>query len=146
MTDCITNEPNLPDKYNSGDNDYGHITKGAAYALRGKIYLWLENWGAAEADFKKVGDCGYRLFTSGANAYKMLFKEVNEQCDEMIFSVQCIEEDGYWNSLRTGDLVIVVLMVPCGITILVNPDFADTYGVRADGASSRLARRSFPSG
>jgi len=33
LTDCI-NEPNLPDKYNSGDNDYGHITKGAAYALR----------------------------------------------------------------------------------------------------------------
>ena len=44
LTDCI-NEPNLPDKYNSGDNDYGHITKGAAYALRGKIYLWLENRG-----------------------------------------------------------------------------------------------------
>ena len=86
LTDCI-NEPNLPDKYNSGDNDYGHITKGAAYALRGKIYLWLENWGAAEADFKKVGDCGYRLFTSGANAYKMLFKEVNEQCDELLCPV-----------------------------------------------------------
>lgn len=131
LTDCI-NEPNLPDKYNSGDNDYGHITKGAAYALRGKIYLWLENWGAAEADFKKVGDCGYRLFTSGANAYKMLFKEVNEQCDEMIFSVQCIEEDGYWNSKNRG-FGNRCTYGSMWNNYLVNPDFVDTYEC-ADGS------------
>ena len=131
LTDCI-NEPNLPDKYNSGDNDYGHITKGAAYALRGKIYLWLEHWGAAEADFKKVGDCGYRLFTSGANAYKMLFKEVNEQCDEMIFSVQCIEEDGYWNSKNRG-FGNRCTYGSMWNNYLVNPDFVDTYEC-ADGS------------
>ncbi len=38
LTDCI-NEPNLPNKYASGNNDYGRITKGAAYALRGKTYM-----------------------------------------------------------------------------------------------------------
>ena len=131
LTDCI-NEPNLPDKYNSGDNDYGHITKGAAYALRGKIYLWLENWGAAEADFKKVGDCGDRKFTCGAIAYKMLFKEVNEQCDEMIFSVQCIEEDGYWNSKNRG-FGNRCTYGSMWNNYLVNPDFVDTYEC-ADGS------------
>lgn len=34
LTDCV-NESNLPDKYNSSDPDYGHITKGVAYALKG---------------------------------------------------------------------------------------------------------------
>ncbi|WP_456088669.1 RagB/SusD family nutrient uptake outer membrane protein [Parabacteroides sp.] len=131
LTDCI-NEPNLPDKYNSGDNDYGHITKGAAYALRGKIYLWQENWASAEADFKKVGDCGYRLFTSGADAYKMLFKEANEQCDEMIFSVQCIEEDGYWNSKNRG-FGNRCTYGSMWNNYLVNPDFVDTYEC-ADGS------------
>ena len=131
LTSCINN-PDLPDKYSSDDANYGHITKGAAYALRGKIYLWLENWGAAEADFKKVGDCGYRLFTSGANAYKMLFKEVNEQCDEMIFSVQCIEEDGYWNSKNRG-FGNRCTYGSMWNNYLVNPDFVDTYEC-ADGS------------
>ena len=131
LTDCI-NESNLPNKYNSGDSDYGHITKGAAYALRGKIYLWLENWSAAEADFKKVGDCGYKLFTDGTDAYKKLFKEVNEQCDEMIFSVQCIEEDGYWNSKNRGFGNRCTYGAMWN-NYLVNPDFVDTYET-ADGS------------
>lgn len=88
--------------------------------------------GAAEADFKKVGDCGYRLFTSGANAYKMLFKEVNEQCDEMIFSVQCIEEDGYWNSKNRG-FGNRCTYGSMWNNYLVNPDFVDTYEC-ADGS------------
>ena len=29
LTDCV-NEPNLPGKYNSGDSNYGRVTKGAA--------------------------------------------------------------------------------------------------------------------
>ena len=45
----------LPLKYKSGDSDYGRISKGAAYALRGKVYMWLKQWDKAEADFLKVG-------------------------------------------------------------------------------------------
>lgn len=91
LTDCI-NEPNLPNKYNKGDANYGHATKGAAYALRGKAYLYLEKWKEAAADFSKVKDCGYSLFQGG---YKELFKEANEQCDEMIFSIQYVGESGF---------------------------------------------------
>lgn len=131
LTECI-NEPNLPDKYNSGDTDYGHITRGAAYALRGKIYLWMENWSAAQKDFEKVGECGYSLFTDGPDAYKMLFKEVNEQCDEMIFSIQCIEEDGYWNTKNRG-FGNRCTYGSMWNNYLVNPSFVDTYE-NADGS------------
>ncbi len=95
LTDCI-NEPNLPDKYASGNSNYGRITKGAAYALRGKVYLWRKDYANAIADFQQIGNLGYSLFNGD---YKALFKEENERSDEMIFSVQCIDESGYGNNL-----------------------------------------------
>ena len=85
----------LPDKYDASKSDYGRITKGAAYALRGKVYLWKKMWAEAEADFKKVGECGYGLFTSGS--YADLFLEKNEKCDEMVFSVTMEEVSGHGN-------------------------------------------------
>lgn len=91
LTDVI-NETNLPDKYDAGSSDYGHVTKGAAYALRGKAYLYMKKYNEAVEDFNKVASCGYSLFQGG---YKQLFKEANEQSDEMIFSIQNINLDGY---------------------------------------------------
>ena len=61
LTSCINN-PDLPDKYSSDDANYGHITKGAAYALRGKVYLWMKEWKKAADDFQAVKDCGYTLY------------------------------------------------------------------------------------
>lgn len=90
LSDCI-NEPNLPAKYAKGSADYGHATKGAAYALRGKAYLYTSQWPLAAADFAKVRDAGYTLF----NNYAALFKLANEQSDEMIFSVQNMPLPGY---------------------------------------------------
>lgn len=92
LTDCI-NEPNFP------DNDYsnGRVTKGAAYALRGKTYMYTKAYDKAAADFAKVGDCGYSLFMGG---YKELFTEENEACAEMIFRVQNIAETGYGNKIQ----------------------------------------------
>lgn len=95
LTDAI-NEPNLPGKYNAGDPNYGRVTKGAAYALRGKTYLWMKEYEKAEYDFKKVGEQGFSLFQG---EYKQLFKEKNEQCPEMVFSIQCYEKDTYGNQM-----------------------------------------------
>ena len=122
LTDAI-NTSALPGKYDAGDANYGRATKGAAYALRGKAYMWMKEWAKAEADFRKVGDLGYSLFQGG---YKQLFKEANEQCDEMIFSVQCIGLAGYGNSFsfRYGSRVAYG---SCWNTYLVNPDFVDSY-------------------
>ncbi|MFV0329134.1 MAG: RagB/SusD family nutrient uptake outer membrane protein [Dysgonomonas sp.] len=89
LTDAI-NEPNLPKNDIGGE---GRVSLGVAYALRGRAYLLTKQFDKAIADYAEVGACGYSLFTAaGANSYKMLFKEANEQCAEMIFSIQYIEE------------------------------------------------------
>lgn len=95
LTDCV-NEKNLPDRYLAGDANYGHITKSAAYALRGKVYLYKKEWESAAADFQKVKDAGHALFAD----YKQLFKEENEQCPEIIFSIQHHAESGYGNNFQ----------------------------------------------
>lgn len=127
LTDCI-NEANLPNRYEKGNANFGRITKSAAYALRGKAYLWMKEWSKAEADFKKVGEMGHALFQGG---YKQLFKEANEQCEEMIFSVQCLGTSGYGNeiSFRYGSRVT---FGSCWNTYLPNTDFVDSYEY-ADG-------------
>lgn len=127
LTDAI-NTSDLPAKYAAGDANFGRVTKGAAYALRGKTYMWMKEWAKAEADFRKVGEMGYDLFNGD---YKQLFKESNEQSDEMIFSMQCIPESGLGNdfSFRYGSRVAYG---SCWNTYLASTDFVETYEC-ADG-------------
>lgn len=103
LTDAVS-EPNLPENY--VDKKDGKISRGAAYALRGKAYLYRAmseqrqgqdgsaDFRAAAADFEKVGQCGYALYhpTGTAEDYRKLFKVEAENSCEMIFSVQYIEE------------------------------------------------------
>ena len=121
-TYCIENE-NLPDKYTSNDDDYGRITKGAAYTLRGKVYLWQKKYDLAEKDFRKVGELGYGLYDG---KYSDLFIESNEKCREMIFSIQLIPQKGYGNAL--GYIYGNMNTVSKGNDqFVLNSDFADTY-------------------
>ncbi|OAV67829.1 SusD family protein [Bacteroidales bacterium Barb6XT] len=122
LTDCI-NEPNLPARYEKGNGNIGRATKAAAYSLRGKVYLWTKEWAKAETDFKQVGEAGHALFQG---EYKQLFKEANEQCEEMIFSVQNIGLSGYGNemSFRYGSRVA---FGSCWNTYLASTDFIDSY-------------------
>lgn len=106
LTACI-NEPNLPGKYRAGDTEYGRVTKGAAYAWRGEAYLWLAARDAANAtryyslalaDFEAIEGLGYALYKgAGADSFKQLFKPANEQCNEVIFSIQCTQLSGMGN-------------------------------------------------
>jgi hypothetical protein len=95
LTDCI-NEENLPNFYATSASDYGHVTKGAAYTLRGKVYMYLKEWKLAADDFSKVKECGYSLFSD----YKTLFTVANEQCPEFIFSIQNIGTQDYGGSVQ----------------------------------------------
>lgn len=93
LTDAIDCE-SLPDKYAANSSDWGRITKGAAYALRAKVYMWLKNWKDAEKDLRKVGELGYKLYDGN---YADLFKLAQEHCDEMIFSITMTELSGMGN-------------------------------------------------
>lgn len=97
-TACIECDQ-LPKKIAGGSADFGRVTKGAAYTLRGKVYMWLKEYALAQADFEKVAECGYSLFNG---KYEELFTEANEKCNEMIFSVVMVEEDGNGNAFSNN--------------------------------------------
>lgn len=73
--------------------DLGRATKGAAYALRGKVYLFNEEWDKAIDDFEeivynKTNNYGYSLHPD----YNELFRLYNgNHSPEMIFSIQSID-------------------------------------------------------
>ncbi len=75
------------------DSDLGRATKGAAYALRGKVYLYNQEWRKAIADFEEVVydktyNFGYALHPD----YNELFRLYNgRHSNEMIFSIQSID-------------------------------------------------------
>lgn len=96
LTDAI-GEPQLPAKYAKGSPSFGHATKGAAYALRGKVYMYQQDWANAIADFQNVKNSGYTLFNG---TYRDLFLEANEQSDECIFSLQNLPIDGYGSNTQ----------------------------------------------
>ncbi|WP_289732044.1 RagB/SusD family nutrient uptake outer membrane protein [uncultured Duncaniella sp.] len=75
------------------DANLGRATKGAAYALRGKVYLYNRQWDEAASDFEEIvynrtNDYGYALHDS----YDNLFRLYNgAHSNEMIFSIQSID-------------------------------------------------------
>lgn len=60
LTYCINN-PDFPN--NTLNENYGRPSKGAAYALRGMVYMWKKQYKEAGNDFKEVETCGYGLWT-----------------------------------------------------------------------------------
>lgn len=88
LTDAIRKLPVSWDAAN-----LGRATKGAAYALRGKVYLFNRQWDEAVVDFEeivynKTCNYGYSLHPD----YNDLFRLYNgRHSDEMIFSIQSID-------------------------------------------------------
>ena len=78
------NEPQLPNI----DLTSARVTRGAAYALRGKVHMQMGNWHLAINDFQRVGQMGHHLFQG---EYRLLFTEAHERHPEMIFSVENIQ-------------------------------------------------------
>ena len=76
-----------------GTEDTGRATKGAAYALRGKVKLYDKDWEGAIADFEEIvynksNSYGYALHPD----YNELFRLYNgKTSSEMIFSIQSID-------------------------------------------------------
>ncbi len=80
------------------DNDLGRPTSGSALALRGKTYLYMQNYSAAAADFQAVVDSGvYSLLP--AEQYNDNFTTENENNAESVFELQFSPQDNFvWGS------------------------------------------------
>jgi hypothetical protein len=104
-------------------SDLGRATKGAAYALRGKVYLFNKQWAEAVADFEeivydKTNNYGYSLHPD----YNELFRLYNgNHSPEMIFSIQSIDGNtagyalnivGYFGNKSTMRLIASNCIVP----------------------------------
>lgn len=111
----------LPVKWES--SDLGRATKGAAYALRGKVYLYSSQWEKAKDDFEEIvydksAQYGYSLHPD----YNDLFRLYNgRHSDEMIFSIQSIDGNtsgyalnivGYFGNKSTLRLIASNCIVP----------------------------------
>lgn len=103
--------------------DLGRATKGAAYALRGKVYLFNRQWKEAIADFEEIvynksNNYGYSLHPD----YNELFRLYNgKHSPEMIFSIQSIDGNtagyalnivGYFGNKSTMRLIASNCIVP----------------------------------
>ncbi|MCU0405041.1 MAG: RagB/SusD family nutrient uptake outer membrane protein, partial [Chitinophagaceae bacterium] len=127
LTDCI-NEPSLPGRYPPLNAAYGRVTKGAAYALRGKVYMYMRDWASAAADFRQVEPFGFALNPN----YRALFTEAQEQSPEMIFSIQNIGISGLGSTTQffCGTRAS---FGSCWNTYMVSPNLVDLYD-NADGS------------
>lgn len=153
LTDAV-NEANLPNNYvNKTD---GKVSKGAAYALRGKAYLYRaqskewqgqdgrSDYEAAAADFAMVGEMGYGLFAQTGTPvdFKQLFKVANENSNEMIFSVQYIEEATKQYGIRRGKFLSPFQLggadnAGSWTDVQVRPYLADLYEVKVNSSTSK---------
>lgn len=76
--------------------DHGRATKGAAYALRGKVNLYAKNYTEGLADFNEIVNdpsgqgYGYKLH----NNYAELFNKKGDSSNEIIFAIQNIGNVG----------------------------------------------------
>lgn len=77
-------------------SESGRATKGAAYALRGKVYLYNKQYDAAMKDFEEIvldpnnRGYGYLLHPD----YAELFNQTGHRSKEMIFSIQTFSAVG----------------------------------------------------
>lgn len=78
------------------DNNKGRVFKGSASALLGKAHLYLEEWGPASAEFKKLIDGSYGTFDLMEN-FGDNFKESSENNMESLFEIQ-FDKTGAWTA------------------------------------------------
>lgn len=130
LTEAIAKLP-----VNWESSDYGRVTKGAAYALRGKVYLFNKEWAKAIADFEEVvynksNNYNYALHPD----YEDLFRLYNgRHSNEMIFSIQSIDGNvsghaldivSYFGNKATMRLIASNSIVPSTkfVDMYENPD------------------------
>ena len=93
VKDLLDAENNLPLKYSGVD--LGRVTKGAAKALLGKVYLTRKDFPKAEAKLQEVTTLGYALLPNFTDLFDY---SKNEHHSEYIFDVEYEEGVGLGSS------------------------------------------------
>jgi len=92
LTDAVNR---LPVEWTASDD--GRATRGAAYSLRGKVYLYNQQYNLAQKDFEEVvldpsgKGYGYELYPN----YAGLFTQEGDASNEMIFAIQTYNARGF---------------------------------------------------
>ncbi len=87
----------------TSQSEIGKATKGAALALKARVLLYNDRWSDAALAAQVVMGMGYSLFPS----YRDLFREANENNEEVIFDVQYKSpEQGNFNELYLGSYTV----------------------------------------
>lgn len=87
----------------SSQSEVGKVTKGAAKALKARVLLYNGRWEEAATTAQEVMTMGYSLFPN----YRDLFRESNENNEEVIFDVQYISpEKGNFMELYLGSYTV----------------------------------------
>lgn len=112
--------------------DYGRATKTAAIALRGKVYLYAQEWTKAKADFEELVHNNSTYGCSLNSDYASMFKPDTDVNPEMIFFIS--------NSGGAGDANDGMKMAfyhgnrstyaSGWATSSLDPDFVDTYEMK----------------
>jgi len=76
--------PDLVDRYNSDEVNWGRVSKGVARMIKLKIYMHKKRWAEAEAMAQVIRTMGYSLLT-GSTGYRDIFSQ--ERNNELIYAV-----------------------------------------------------------
>ncbi len=115
----------LPSHSEWSSANHGRATKGAAEALKGKIYLYNKQYAEAAKSFENVVNSGqYTLYES----YENLFKPGGDDSDEMIFAIQNIGGVGTdYGMPMTFYMGTRSSFGSCWDNVTLATDFVDTY-------------------
>ncbi|RKE49303.1 putative outer membrane starch-binding protein [Sphingobacterium detergens] len=102
----------LPASYSSDDK--GRITKGAALALKARLYLFENNWEKAAATAKEVMGLGYSLFKAGTESELdkkdnySTFVDFDNVADESKFRLGLRSYEGVFESENEGNSEVIL--------------------------------------
>lgn len=113
LTEAIA-EPNLPNMV-PASTEGGRITKGAAKALLGKVYLYQKKWPEAAAQLAEVNGTpggtstfGYKLLSNFGDIFRPDNKFNSESIFEIVHTSQARQDWGGWGSFEGNVMVQMI--------------------------------------
>ncbi|MEO6228995.1 MAG: RagB/SusD family nutrient uptake outer membrane protein [Ferruginibacter sp.] len=107
-------EPNLPNMV-SPATEGGRVTKGAAKALLGKVYLYEQKWAEAAQQFADVNGTpggtsayGYKLLPNFGDIFKPTNKFNSESIFEIVHTSSARQDWGAWGAFEGNVMVQMV--------------------------------------